>query len=148
MELWDGNVLVVSVCLSVCRKSLSLSNASFPMMHWTWIWGHWDPLVPLLVASGGHDQGPLQTCSLEDHLPPPASDIWWSRPETSSNLFTWKPPPGLTSSGPNYVVMPPPKHFATPQETCHPTPISPSTTPTCAPPNTTVCPWFSFNIYA
>ena len=30
--------------------------------------------APQLVTSGGQDQGPVQTCSLED---PPGADIWW-----------------------------------------------------------------------
>ena len=39
----------------------------------------------ILVTSGGQDWIPVQTCPPED---PPSRDIWWSRPETFSNLIT------------------------------------------------------------
>ena len=68
------------------------SDICWPKLETCWslfIWG--SPLLPPstpLVASGGQDQKPVQTCSLED---PAISGIWWPRLETHSILFTWGP---------------------------------------------------------
>ena len=47
-----------------------------------------ETLIDLFLTFCGLDWRPVQTYSLED---PTASDIWWPRLKTVSNLFTWGP---------------------------------------------------------
>ena len=76
---------VVCVCQSVCPQGVHVTIAHDALDHTIQGPNH-SPAFPLVVTSGGQDLFKLV------HLrnPPfPASPIWWPRPETSSNLFTW-----------------------------------------------------------
>ena len=78
-SLWECNVFN-HVC--VCSQEV-------PRDHYPW----WIP---------PHYEVPLRHGTLGSLRPgsPPATDIWWSRLETCSNVFTWwTPPPELASCG-------------------------------------------------
>ena len=66
-KLWEGNAFSFHRYLSFCLEGSNIYN------HYPWYIGpHW---------TGPHS-------SVQ---PAPTSDIWWPRPETCSNLFTWGP---------------------------------------------------------
>ena len=91
---------VVHVCL--CWGGLMWPS---PMMYWTSLYIDPNPLTPAL--SLGHEtslytdpSGPTPWTWGITLQAPPASDIWWQRLDTCSNMFTWGlPRPVLTSSG-------------------------------------------------
>ena len=101
-----------------------------PTMHWT----------SLYIALPGHR-------TLGPPVLPPATDIWWSRPETCLNLFTWEPPASdiwwskleTCSSGhwSNRYPMPSLSH-----QTFEPTPIPPPSPHSPHPPHPLPSPFF------
>ena len=90
------------VCLSVILSTGRCPMWSLPMIHWTSLDSPspspgtsltWDLTVQgYLPQPPPLDMGPHCTV-------PPSSDIWWSRLETCSNLFTWRPQPPVLTSG-------------------------------------------------
>ena len=89
----DGYAFIC-VCPSVIL-SRGVLTWSLPMMHWTSLYR--DPSrtlppyirPPIPVTSGGHQQRPVQTCSLQDPSSHHGTDIWWLLKQVWSVSSYW-----------------------------------------------------------
>ena len=85
-------VCYILACLSSCliTEWLQLRHEATSSCHRVSVY------CTLSCFSGSVFTSMVQGAPCPDHTPctgtPPATGIWWPRPETCSNLFTWGPP--------------------------------------------------------